>query len=129
VYAYTFDGAWFDIGTPESYLETVAWALEGDSTIAAEATVEGSDIGTGVHIMPGAVVKNSIIERSVVLPEAIVEDATCSNTKATSTVRTSFASNPPEPRKSAPSAALRPTNRCGFGNTRVRRAVTPRTGT
>jgi glucose-1-phosphate thymidylyltransferase len=76
VYAYTFDGAWFDIGTPESYLETVAWALDGDREIAAEATVEGSDIGTGVHVMPGAVIKNSTVERSVVFPDATVEDAT-----------------------------------------------------
>ncbi len=28
--AFTFDGAWFDIGTPESYLEAVAWRLEGE---------------------------------------------------------------------------------------------------
>jgi glucose-1-phosphate thymidylyltransferase len=76
VYAYTFDGAWFDIGTPESYLETVAWALSGDREIAADATVEGSDIGTGVHVMPGATVKNSTVERSVVFPETTIEDCT-----------------------------------------------------
>lgn len=76
VYAYTFDGAWFDIGTPESYLETVAWALDGDAAIAADATVENSEIGSGVHVMDGAVVRNSTIERSVVFPNATVEDCT-----------------------------------------------------
>ncbi|HET7324287.1 MAG TPA: NDP-sugar synthase [Halococcus sp.] len=76
VYAYTFNDAWFDIGTPESYLETVAWTLEDDSTIAEDATVEGSDIGTGVHIMPGAVVKNSTVEYSVVFPETTIENCT-----------------------------------------------------
>ncbi|GAA0461756.1 NDP-sugar synthase [Halococcus dombrowskii] len=76
VYAYTFDGAWFDIGTPESYLETVAWALDGDAAIDAEATVENSEIGSGVHVMDGAVVRNSTIERSVVFPNTTVEDCT-----------------------------------------------------
>lgn len=35
----------------------------------------------------------------------------------------------PEPRKSVPNAVFRPTNRCGFGNTRVRRAVSSATVT
>lgn len=74
VYAYTFDDAWFDIGTPESYLDTVAWALDGDRAIAEDATVENSDIGTGVHVMPGSVVKNSTVERSVIFSETTVED-------------------------------------------------------
>lgn len=76
VYAYTFDGAWFDIGTPESYLETVAWALDGDSTVAADATVENSEVGSGVHVMDGAVVRDSTVEHSVVFPDATVEDCT-----------------------------------------------------
>ena len=76
VYAYTFDGAWFDIGTPESYLDTVAWAIDGDSSIASDATVENSEVGSGVHVMPGATVKNSTLEHSVVFPEATVEDCT-----------------------------------------------------
>jgi glucose-1-phosphate thymidylyltransferase len=76
VYAYTFDGAWFDIGTPESYLETVAWALDGDATIAPDATVENSDVGSGTHVMDGAVVRNSTVERSVVFPGATIEDCT-----------------------------------------------------
>jgi glucose-1-phosphate thymidylyltransferase len=76
VYAYTFDGAWFDIGTPASYLETVAWALDGDSAIAADATIENSEVGGGVHVMDGAVVRDSTVERSVVFPGATVEDCT-----------------------------------------------------
>ena len=74
VYAYTFDGAWFDIGTPESYIETVAWALDGETAIAEDATVEGCEVGSGVHVMPGAVVRDSAIERTVIFPEATVED-------------------------------------------------------
>jgi glucose-1-phosphate thymidylyltransferase len=76
VYAYTFDGAWFDIGTPESYLETVAWELDGDSAVAADATIENSEVGSGVHVMDGAVVRDSTVERSVVFPNATIEDCT-----------------------------------------------------
>ena len=76
VYAYTFDGAWFDIGTPESYLDTVAWAIDGDSSVADDATVENSEIGAGVHVMPGATIKNSTVEHSVVFPDVTVEDCT-----------------------------------------------------
>lgn len=76
VFAYTFDGAWFDIGTPESYLETVEWALDGDTSVAADATVENSEIGTGVHVMSGAELRDCSVERSVVFPDATLENCT-----------------------------------------------------
>ena len=74
VSAYTFDGAWFDIGTPESYLETVAWALDGERRVATDAVVEDTALGSGVQVMSGAVVRHSTVERSVVFPEATIED-------------------------------------------------------
>ncbi|WP_049903963.1 sugar phosphate nucleotidyltransferase [Halococcus agarilyticus] len=76
VYAYTFDGAWFDIGTAEGYLETVAWALDGETAIEPGATVENSEIGDDVHVMDGATIENATVERSVVFPDASIEDAT-----------------------------------------------------
>src|SRR6056297_109463 len=51
VNAFTFDGAWFDIGTPESYLDAVAWHLDGENYIADGATVEGTELGSDVHVM------------------------------------------------------------------------------
>ena len=74
VHAFTFDGAWFDIGTPESYLEAVAWALDGGSIVADSATVERTEVGESVHVMAGARVEDSSLERSVVFPEATIVD-------------------------------------------------------
>ncbi|MCU4719166.1 NDP-sugar synthase [Halapricum hydrolyticum] len=74
VYAYSFDEAWFDIGTPESYLEAVAWELDGENRIADGATVENAEIGSNVHVADGAEIIDSTLERSVVFPETTVRD-------------------------------------------------------
>jgi len=74
VHAFTFEGAWYDIGTPESYLEAVSHALDGDSVIADDATVENTTIGDNVHVMSGAELVNSSVDQSVVFPGAILRD-------------------------------------------------------
>ena len=74
VHAFAFEDAWYDIGTPESYLEAVAWALDGGRLVAESATVEGSTIGENVHVLPGAEVLDSTVESSVVFPDATIED-------------------------------------------------------
>jgi glucose-1-phosphate thymidylyltransferase len=74
VYAYTFDEAWFDIGTPESYLEAVGWKLDGENRIADSATVENTTVGENVHVMPGAEVVNSSVNNSIVFPSATIQD-------------------------------------------------------
>ncbi len=79
VHAYTFDGAWFDIGTAESYLDAVEYALEGGTLVADDATVEGSDLGDVVHVMSGATVTDSTLERAVVFPNATITDSDISN--------------------------------------------------
>jgi glucose-1-phosphate thymidylyltransferase len=76
VTAFTFDGAWFDIGTPESYLDAVAWALGGDSVVADSATVEATDLGENVHVMEGATVRGADLDHSLVFPGATVTDCT-----------------------------------------------------
>jgi glucose-1-phosphate thymidylyltransferase len=76
VRAFTFDEAWFDIGTPESYLDAVAWALNGDTVVAPTATVEDSDLGENVHVMPGAEVSDSTVDHSLIFPDAVVENST-----------------------------------------------------
>ncbi|MEF8881572.1 MAG: NDP-sugar synthase [Halapricum sp.] len=75
VCAYSFEEAWFDIGTPESYLEAVAWELDGESQIADSATVENSAIGENVHVLDGVEVVNSTIENSVVFQNTTVSDS------------------------------------------------------
>ncbi len=73
VHAFTFEEAWFDIGTPESYLDAVAWALDGESIVAEDATVEHSTIGANVHVMGDATVTDSTLEHSLVFPDATVD--------------------------------------------------------
>jgi glucose-1-phosphate thymidylyltransferase len=79
VHAFTFDGAWFDIGTPDSYLEAVAWALDGDTVVADSATVDATDLGENVHVMDGACVRGADLDRSLVFPGATVTDCTLRN--------------------------------------------------
>jgi len=75
VYAFTFDEAWFDIGTPESYLEAVAWHLGGDNRIAADATIENTTVGENVHVMSGAELIDSSVDSSIVFPDASLHGA------------------------------------------------------
>jgi glucose-1-phosphate thymidylyltransferase len=75
VYAFTFDEAWFDIGTPESYLEAVAWHLGGDNRIADDATIENTTVGENVHVMSGAELVDSNVDSSIIFPDASLHGA------------------------------------------------------
>ncbi len=74
-YAFTFEEAWFDIGTPEAYLDAVAWHLDGDSVVEDGATVENTEVGENVHVMSGATVEDALLRRAVVFPDATVRNA------------------------------------------------------
>jgi len=76
VYSFSFDGAWYDIGAPDSYLGAVAGALEGDSIVSEDATVENTEVGENVHIMGDATVRDADIDGSVVFPGVTIEDST-----------------------------------------------------
>ncbi|ELY93219.1 nucleotidyl transferase [Natrialba chahannaoensis JCM 10990] len=73
-YAYTFEGAWFDIGTPESYLDAVSWHLDGESLIADSATLEDTSIGDNVHVMDGATLEGTNLDHAVIFPDATVQN-------------------------------------------------------
>ncbi|WP_313690950.1 NDP-sugar synthase [Halorarum halobium] len=75
VYAFTFDGAWFDIGTPEAYLDSVAWKLGGENFVHADATVTNSTLGENVFVMADAEVVDSSLDETVVFPNATIENA------------------------------------------------------
>ena len=72
-YAYTFEGAWFDIGTPASYLDAVAWHLDGEAHIADGATLKNASIGENVHVMNGATLSDASVEDTVVFPGVTLE--------------------------------------------------------
>jgi glucose-1-phosphate thymidylyltransferase len=75
-YAFPFDDAWFDIGEPESYLETVAFHLDGDAKIAPGATVTDSDVGENVLILEGAEVTDASLRETIVFSGAEITGAT-----------------------------------------------------
>ena len=80
VHAFTFDGAWFDIGTPESYLDAVSWYLGDDTFVHEGATIRDSDLGANVHVMADAEVIDSELERTVVFGDATIRDSELTGT-------------------------------------------------
>lgn len=80
IYGFTFEGAWFDIDTPESYLYALAHELDGGTSIDGSATIENCDIGENVHVMRNAELENARIEQAVVFPNVTIRDSTVTNT-------------------------------------------------
>ncbi|AGB17532.1 Nucleoside-diphosphate-sugar pyrophosphorylase family protein [Halovivax ruber XH-70] len=75
-YAYAFDGAWFDVGTRESYLDAVSWRLGGDSLVADSASLETVAVGSNVHVMAEASLVDAELERAVIFPEVTLAGTT-----------------------------------------------------
>jgi glucose-1-phosphate thymidylyltransferase len=75
VHAFTFDEAWFDIGTPESYLDAVEWYLDGEKYIHPDTDIVDTDVGANVQIMQGATLDEASVENSVIFPEATIIDS------------------------------------------------------
>ncbi|RQG92867.1 NDP-sugar synthase [Natrarchaeobius halalkaliphilus] len=73
-YAYTFEDAWFDIGTPESYLDAVSWHLDGDSLVAESATLENATIGENVHVMNDVRLEETNLDHAVIFSDATVQN-------------------------------------------------------
>jgi glucose-1-phosphate thymidylyltransferase len=67
VLAGVYDGDWFDTGTLDSYLETTAYLLNGESRIDPSAVVSG-EVGPHVVIGERAVLECEYVQDSVVLP-------------------------------------------------------------
>lgn len=79
-YAFTFDGAWFDIGTADSYLDAVEFILDDGTYVAETATTEDVTLGSGVQILDEATVTGTALSRSVVFPEATIQDSVLDDT-------------------------------------------------
>jgi mannose-1-phosphate guanylyltransferase len=77
LYAYRAKGAWFDIGTPERYLEATGYLLErsGEDVLLGG----GCEIAPGARIGPMAVlgdgcrIEEAVVERAVLFDRATVE--------------------------------------------------------
>ncbi len=75
VHAWSFEDHWFDIGTPEGYLNALEGVL-GDRHV--DGRLEDCDVQNGVYVFGDAQAVSSRLERTVLLPGARVEDATLS---------------------------------------------------
>jgi len=73
--AFTFDGAWFDVGTRDSYLDANAYLLDG-ALVEDGTSVEGTEVGENVYVMEGATVEDSVLENTVVFDDATLKDCT-----------------------------------------------------
>ena len=70
VLAGVFDGAWFDSGTLDSFLEVSEFLTKGESKVEGQVT---GTVGAKVVVGKGATVECGTIEDSVVLPSARVK--------------------------------------------------------
>ena len=67
-----FEGAWFDTGTLDSYLETSSF-LTGGASMVGDGTEISAPLGTSVVIGDGVRVQAGLIEDVTILPGADVE--------------------------------------------------------
>ncbi|MFB6190027.1 MAG: NDP-sugar synthase [Candidatus Nanohaloarchaea archaeon] len=76
MYAFSFDGDWFDIGSPEGYLDALATVM--DENIVKGQT-SNCDIGENVLVLQDTTLENVEIENSVVFPETEIRDSSIRN--------------------------------------------------
>lgn len=73
VHAYTFDKAWFDIGTPDSYLDAVAWHLNGENYVHPSANVSDAEFGENVQVLANATITDdAMVTDSVIFPQTVI---------------------------------------------------------
>lgn len=75
VHAFTFEEQWFDIGTPESYIDALAWKLDGDNYVHPAATIDSTELRGNVQVMADAELADSVLAETVVFPGATVTDS------------------------------------------------------
>lgn len=74
VHAFSFDEAWFDIGTPESYLNAVRWYLDGESIVDPSADVENAKIGDNVHVMGDTTIRDATLDQSIIFDGSTIRN-------------------------------------------------------
>ncbi len=76
VYGFGFDGAWFDIGTPDGYLDAASYITDDD---VVEGQIENTELSDCL-ILEGAEITGSELEKCIVFPGAKIEDSNLENT-------------------------------------------------
>ncbi|MFB6181262.1 MAG: sugar phosphate nucleotidyltransferase [Candidatus Nanohalobium sp.] len=76
MYAYTFNGYWYDVGTPKGYLDALENVM-GRNMVKGE--VVNSEIGENVMVMEGARIEDSKLQNTVVFPNTEVKGSELRN--------------------------------------------------
>lgn len=76
MYAYSFTGDWFDIGTPKGYLNAQDAVLDGN--MVHGETVE-CDLGDNVVVLNGSRLEDVRIENSIVFPDTTIRNSEIRN--------------------------------------------------
>ena len=76
MYAYSFDGHWFDVGTRQGYLEANAKITDGN---IIEGKTSGCDLGENVFVMKGAELENATLRNTIVFPNSELSDSEIRN--------------------------------------------------
>jgi len=76
MYAYSFDGHWFDVGTRQGYLEALGKVVDGN--IVNGDTV-GCKIGENVVVMEGAELHSVKLENTVVFSNSVIRGSEIRN--------------------------------------------------
>lgn len=76
MFAFGFDGHWFDIGTPQGYLNALGEVM-GENIIHGET--ENCEIGDNVLILQDSSLEDVTIENSIVFPETTIKNSEIRN--------------------------------------------------
>ncbi len=74
MYAYPFDGDWFDIGTPENYLEAQRVLSGSDTAVLDAETTRITDADlSNVIVFPGAHITDATVKNSIIGADVTVD--------------------------------------------------------
>jgi glucose-1-phosphate thymidylyltransferase len=76
MYAFSFDGHWFDVGTRQGYLEALDKVVDGN---IVNGETSGCDIGDNVFIMEDTELENVTIRNTVVFSDSEIKDSEIRN--------------------------------------------------
>lgn len=76
MFAFDFDGHWFDIGTPQGYLNALDEVMEEN---IIHGQTENCDIGENVLVLQESRLEDVTIENSIVFPETVIKNSEVRN--------------------------------------------------
>jgi glucose-1-phosphate thymidylyltransferase len=72
MYAFSFDGHWFDVGTRQGYLDALKQVMENN---LIKGNTSDCDVKENVFIMEGAEIENTTLENTIIFPDTKMENS------------------------------------------------------